>query len=153
MFERTAITGRKDSMLEKMREEDRQIREAGSRERHQQLLEMKKLREQKETLVMPFVKPATPLEYSKWITGFIRQGGKPEHFYDYPIPRDFYIAWHNLTLPPLYGAMSINIIVPENVTVSYGDIGHSGLFFMDGFRHVGSVPVFSDTVELEAKDE
>lgn len=88
--------------------------------------------------IRPSLNPATYREYMAWIEGYIERGGKLTHYYDYSMPSDFYIAISNFTIIPLYGAMSVNIIIPRGITVNNKtDIGHSNLYFMDGYINIG----------------
>ena len=96
--------------------------------------------------VLPYLRPASPSDYSRWLRGYLEQGGQISHAYDYPMPRrDWYVACKGFTLMPLYGSAAVSIIVPKHVTVECPNLGHNGLYFMDGFRTASIVPVFSDT--------
>lgn len=104
--------------------------------------------------VLPHLRQARAQDYSLWIAGYLAGGGKITHAYDRPFSRadDWFVAFRDFTLMPLYGALSVNIIVPEGITVVCPDPGHSKLYFLDGFtvgipgQHFSvSVPVFSDT--------
>lgn len=88
---------------------------------------------------------ANKRDYELWLAGYLEAGGKITHVYDYPWGRrDWYApVADNVELIPLYGATSIQIIVPAGMTVS-GDGGHSLIFWMDGFRAPRVVPLFSD---------
>jgi hypothetical protein len=101
---------------------------------------------------------ASVKDYLKWLEGFFNNGGLPSHCYDYPFERrDFYIAHCSLKVPALYGAMSLNIIVPVGVSIQPIDnaqgFGHIGIFWMDGFKinsNVGfktnsNVAIYNDT--------
>lgn len=95
------------------------------------------------------LRPATPEEYSFWLRGYMLAGNEPTHSYDYPMPAGFYVAIGDIALPPLYGARSISIIVPSGIAVTFGPlgIGHSNLYFLDGYTcAAGRVPVYSDTL-------
>jgi hypothetical protein len=78
------------------------------------------------------LRAATEQEYVEWLQ--VRY----EKFKDANISAingfdDIWIATSNLTVYPLLGALSMNIIVPEGVTVWYSDeIGHNKLYFHDG---------------------
>jgi hypothetical protein len=94
------------------------------------------------------LRKASMQDYKAWLNGFLSSGGNPTHYYDYPFTRwdNFYVALEDLELSPLYGASSINIIVPIGVKVT-GKKGHIGLFFYDNFATDGGiVPVFVDTM-------
>ncbi|MDO8508021.1 MAG: hypothetical protein Q7S53_05665 [bacterium] len=87
-------------------------------------------------------------EYRDWLEGFRKNGGEVTHHYTYPFSRqqrDFFVAKADFPATPRYGADSINIIVPEGVNFLGGNIGHSTLYFMDGYRMIGHfAPSFSD---------
>lgn len=92
---------------------------------------------------------ASVKDYLKWLEGFFNRGGLPLHCYDYPFERrDFYIARCSLKVPALYGALSLNIIVPAGIDVQPADnvqgFGHIGIFWMDGFKTNGSVSIYND---------
>jgi len=94
-------------------------------------------------------RPATREDYVEWLKGHMANGGEPTHVYDYPISRkikEFGVAHVNLRMPkPLYGANSLSIIFEPGVEFLGGSLGHSQLYFMDGFRNVGGfVPVYND---------
>lgn len=102
------------------------------------------------------LKPSQKWEYEAWLTGFLRGGGKVTHFYDYPWPGRTYTALSDLTPVPLYGARSLDIIVPEGIIVHPGQTGHCNVYIMDRFRYQGFhdttphtnprvVPAYTDT--------
>lgn len=102
-------------------------------------------------------------EYAAWLTGFMKAGGKPTHFYEYPTPvGGWFTAEQDFVALPLYGALAVNIIVPASVNLLGGDTGHSDLFVTTAegaFLHQGFhdmrphaaprvVPVYTDTEVL-----
>lgn len=102
-------------------------------------------------------KPAGLREYLTWLRGYVKEGGKVTHTYDYPFSRaKMRIAVSSPLLIDSdyeYGACARNIIVAEGVTVQRSDprahfngYGHDTLYLMDGYRLEGRavVPVFSD---------
>jgi hypothetical protein len=97
--------------------------------------------------IRPNLRVARPEDYARWLRGFMEAGGSPSHTFDYRMPSDFYVAVSSFDLPAYYGAGSIHVIVPQNVKVTFGDIGHNSLYLMENFDHVGSwIPVYSDIV-------
>lgn len=96
-------------------------------------------------------RPGTAEDYSRWMTGYVRRGGLPTHYYDYPTPtRNLLVATGELELQPLHGATSVSVIVPAGIRLLSGfNSGHNEVFLMDGFRHNGTVPVYTDTEILE----
>lgn len=79
------------------------------------------------------LKPATPKEVKEW-----ENGAKENYLIDVKI-RTSQIFYTNvdLILPPLYGAHSLSIIVAKGAQITYGDLGHNSIYFMDGYRKVG----------------
>lgn len=101
--------------------------------------------DKKETLELLGLKEASVEDYKKWLKGYIQQGGKITHVYDYNMPKEFYIATKDFEMYPLFGANSINVIVPRNVKFLGGDLGHCNLYFEDGYRNEGNlVPIYKD---------
>jgi len=100
--------------------------------------------------------PADIEDYVLWLQGYVKRGGKPTHFYDYPVRRaDFRYASSTVTVDSdyEYGARSRNIIVANGVTTErtrpagpFGGWAHTHLYFMHGFRTSDPhwVPVYSD---------
>ncbi len=103
----------------------------------------KKLAEEE---LYPRLRPAEVKDYLDWLKGYIENGGKPTHVYNYPFSRwDWYVATIFLKPIRLCGASAVNIIVPADIQVESGDWGHCRLFFMNGYKAIGSVPIFADT--------
>lgn len=94
--------------------------------------------------IMQFLRPADVNDYVMWLEGYLRNGGSFTHYYDY----DFrvgrmYVATADVTIPALYGAMSVDVIVPKKFTVVAS--GHCGLYFMEGFqKDAFTVPSFNN---------
>lgn len=98
------------------------------------------------------VRGASVSEYADWLEGYIKRGEGATHFYDYNMNGrggpTICIAGLNGTLPTLYGAESLKIIVPMGVSVGSEPIGHNEIFYMDGFREAGNaVPVYADVLQ------
>jgi len=101
--------------------------------------------------------PATLEQYLAWLNGYIKRGGKPTHFYDYPIGR---LRFRYAVGAPLivdsdreFGAGGRSVIVARGVTAErtnpaglFGGWAHTRLYFMDGYRSndPGIVPVYSN---------
>ena len=87
-------------------------------------------------------------DYKNWLAGFLEKGGKPTHCYDYPLEggmEDWKTACSDFRIIPLFGADSLNIIVPKGIEFLGGELGHNNLYFMDGFSCLdGWVPIYSD---------
>ncbi|GAH52097.1 unnamed protein product [marine sediment metagenome] len=86
-------------------------------------------------------------DYKNWLAGFLK-GFKPTHCYDYPMERgldEWKVALSDFRIVPLFGTDSLNIIIPNGIKFLGGELGHSNLYFMDGFSHLGGwVPIYSD---------
>ena len=88
--------------------------------------------------------PAHRWQYEEWLSGFLFNGGRITHVYDYPWTRWRWLCAHRtFTIKPKYGSRAVNLIVPVGITIS-GDRGHSTLYFMDGFHTEDIVPLFAD---------
>lgn len=86
------------------------------------------MRAQREHL-LTLLRPAQKWEYEAWLTGFLRQGGKVTHFYDYDWPaRNFYTAMSDLVITPLYGALALNVIVPKGIRLLGATTGHCNVY-------------------------
>jgi hypothetical protein len=127
--------------------------------------------------------PASLLEYTAWMIGYLHGGGEPSHVYDRPFaqpamqlngsigpegstlrasqapPKWWVLAERPDTVPSLYGASSISVIVPSGLDFRpddvpdtfHGGCGHSNFYFMDGFVNVGGdTPVYSDMLTVLA---
>ena len=124
-----------------------QVRDAewGARIREQEI-ERHSTKELAVIELYPRLRPASVNDYLGWLKGYIEKGGKPSHVYDYPFSRwEWYVAVENIKPIQLYGAQSINIIIPDWVSAKDGDWGHCNLFYMDGYRASNFVPLFKDT--------
>lgn len=118
---------------------------------------------------------ALPSEYADWLRLWIGDGGRITDTYDYPFTRTAVVVngdlsnmtaaapdWMVLCEPPdqvpsLYGARSMNVIVPADVDFSQDDVpntfhggcGHSTFYFMRDGGIVGSwVPLYPDVEVL-----
>jgi hypothetical protein len=83
-------------------------------------------------------------EYRHWLNGFLENGGKVTHYYDYPFSRQtFYTAMSSGHLTPQYGASSFCVLAPAGVKITSG--GHNNVLHVEGFSASGSfIPMFSD---------
>jgi len=88
-----------------------------------------------------------PGDYAMWLEDFLRSGGEITHVYDYDMPCDSWLlARIDFTVTPLYGSAAKSIIVPAGVRVEVGaaGAGHNEIFYHDGHRAPGIVPLYSD---------
>lgn len=96
--------------------------------------------------ILPKLSKATNQHYKRWLKGFLDNGGKPTHFYDYKLPSNFYIANEDVKMIALCGASSIDIIAMPGIKIT-GELGHCSVFAMDNFTTQGiCIPVYSDTI-------
>lgn len=110
-----------------------------------------------------YMRHAEKWEYDAWLTGFLKQGGKPTHFYEYRMPTaKWFVPLTDFVVRPLYGSMSLHIIVPKGIHLLGGSTGHNsvfittveGTFLFQGFHdsrphaNPGFVPVYTDTEVL-----
>lgn len=99
-------------------------------------------------LFMGRLRPARVEDYKNWLAGFLAMDNKPTHCYNYPLERgmeDWKVALADFQIVPLFGADSLNIIVPKGIRFLGGELGHNNLYLMDGFSCLGGwVPIYSD---------
>jgi hypothetical protein len=95
--------------------------------------------------LFPCLREATVSEYQSWLAGFIKNGGRPTHCYQYPMPSSFKVAKRDFETISLFGSQSVEIIVPVGVNFFDDGLGHCNLYLMNGFKVIGGwVPVYSD---------
>jgi hypothetical protein len=86
--------------------------------------------------------------YEKWLKGYMEKNESPTHYYDYNFGRaGFVIAKSDFELIALYGAKSLNIIIPQDIKCIWSSesLGHNNLYFMKDFIHIGNwIPVYED---------
>lgn len=80
-------------------------------------------------------KPATPAEIKRW-----EEGAKSSYLKDVKIhARNLYYVDRDVILPSLHGASAISVIVAPGVSVFGNDQwSHNTIYYMDGFRAVGT---------------
>lgn len=97
------------------------------------------------------LRPAKPVDQKRWMLGFILNGGRPTHRYDYPVSRSidsWLVVSSDFTISPRYGSNSRHYILEKGVEFLGGDRGHSTIHFMDDGSVIGDyAPLYSDTVE------
>jgi len=81
-------------------------------------------------------RPATIEEYGEWLDGRINLSDKHKINYCYgTFPKERYIILtKDSTITPLYGSALYYIIVPAGIKVDAKNIGHSNIYYMDGFE-------------------
>lgn len=94
-------------------------------------------------------------DYVDWLRGYIEnRNGRPTHYYDYSFGN---LDWVILStdkeceLPALYGAESLNIIVPlgqeKYLKYTEDDLGHNNIYFMKDFITLATwIPVYKNMV-------
>lgn len=108
--------------------------------------------------------PASAHDYADWLFPFLDAGGEPTHFYDYTFPDGFVIALRDVDIKPRYGANSVNILVPANITATIIGLGHDNVYYLPETKstwrtkvavpeHKGHViPVYADPVFMQRED-
>lgn len=101
-----------------------------------------------------FTIPATTHQYLLWLDGYLANGGRPTHDYDYAFGvRGWLYAPCGFAVNGECGSNSLHVIVERGAEVSnpnpwkpFGGYGHNSLYLMDDFRVVGNrwVPIYSD---------
>ncbi len=117
------------------------------REKHRKMTEESNKRTKRvQLLLQGKTVRASKRDYEKWLAGYLNQGGKPTHSYDYGMPEDSWlVATKDFQIEPLHGSNSLQIIVKSGVIFKGGELGHTNLYFMDDFKLMGGwVPVYSD---------
>ncbi|MBA7716890.1 hypothetical protein ES703_125974 [subsurface metagenome] len=101
-----------------------------------------------EKLFMGKLRQARVEDYKNWLAGFLAMDNKPTHCYDYPLERgldEWKVALSDFQIVPLFGANSLQIIIPKGIKFLGGELGHNNLYLMDGFSCLGGwVPIYSD---------
>lgn len=126
--------------LEYVREIEDQHAQRKAREKESRIAR-EKAKTKKDTFLLN-CNPATPIQYARWLQGYLAKGGRITHKYDFDFPTDgFFIAKQDCEAPSLYGVHAINIIVPEGITVKadYSQIGHCKIYYMKDFSYKGGV--------------
>ncbi len=86
-----------------------------------------------------YIRSASQKDYEDWYIGFIQNGNIPNRFqtnftslrYEY-----WMVVMKDFILQPLYGADSLQLIVPKNKKVEIPNgIGHNEILYMKNFMH------------------
>jgi len=103
------------------------------------------------SILLPKLRPARLHDYLLWLKGYIDGGGQITHVYNYPFDQfsflgkgEWFVARADIKPARLCGANAVSIIVPSGINAEHGDWGHCNLYFMDGYRHNGFVPLYCD---------
>lgn len=99
-----------------------------------------------ERLLLGKTTQASKEDYEAWLAGYINNGGEITHTYDYSwSDRNWCLAVRDFRISPLCGSDALYIIVKSGVKLLGGDLGHSEVYLMDGFKLLGSwVPTYED---------
>lgn len=134
------------AVVENVRQEERENKQRSEQKRKEFEAAMLRGQALAEKELFPKLHPASVKNYLSWLRGYIENGGKPSHVYDYPFSRwKWYIAIKDIEPVALRGAESINIIIPAGIRAGVGDWGHCNLFYIDGYSASNFVPIFEDT--------
>jgi len=79
--------------------------------------------------ILGYLRRANISDYLDWLLAYSKINKTVfTHRYDYTFYNgEFYVALDDFTISPLYGAGSINIIVPKQVHIN-GELGHINLY-------------------------
>lgn len=85
-------------------------------------------------------------QYVSWLEKYMRAGGQPTHFYEYPWARaGIVVATQDFTIGGECGVDARSILVPSHVKFLGGNLGHNNLYFEDSLTCRGGwVPVYGD---------
>ena len=131
-------------MLDQFKNQQKR-RKLASKEEHRKMIEESNKRTKRvQLLLQGKTVKANKGDYEQWLAGYMNQGGKPTHSYNYDIPEyGWFIAIKDFQIEPLHGSNSLQIIVKSGVIFKGGELGHTNLYFMDDFKLMGSwVPVY-----------
>lgn len=141
------------AMARRVMEEEKAARKKYLEKLREEVDSFKKAREradiakQDQKAVLGNLRKANKYDYLDWLSHYSKHTNHVfTHHYDYSFKNgDFYVALNDFTIVPLYGANSINIIVPEHVLIE-GELGHVSLFLHgDKPEAIGHwVPYYSD---------
>ncbi|MCK5643842.1 MAG: hypothetical protein KAJ19_23790 [Gammaproteobacteria bacterium] len=94
------------------------------------------------------IRLATKDDYMAWLRIHLESGGKITNVYNYPMDlHSWIVATQDFEEFPLYGALSKQIIVAENVNVKRGSTGHNILYCVNSPTYKSHfVPVYTDTI-------
>ena len=138
------------TVLQALKEENDRENEISKRDK-KDYEEERKLIEIRRNTFLHSVRRATLGDYESWLRGYIETaGGVPTHYYDYHFSiTDFFVLLKSDTLPTLYGANSVNIIVPEGLElkIENDDMGHNNVYYMKSYICGGIfIPVYENMV-------
>lgn len=117
-------------------------------ERRKMIQKIEKKHNQKGEFIEEFCRPAEVIDYAYWLEGYIKNGGKITHHYDYNLPKDKLFVLQTgsaqaeiakkgfLEIPKLTGASAFSLIIPELIekeAVADNIRSHNNLYYMEGF--------------------
>ncbi len=129
-------------------------KKADWREQQQQFKEESELQRAQAAPTLDKLQGAPKSMYEGWLRNYIKEGGQPTHYYDYPFSRaDFKVTHHDLEIFPLFGADHLSIIMLPGKKLTVHDLGHNNVFYWDedGVPQVlgGWIPVYADMIPEE----
>lgn len=91
-------------------------------------------------------------DYNNWLSGFLDNGGKITHFYNYSFDFNnwFCVIGDCEWEIPLFGSNSCNFIILNSVDFKFNEkeCGHINFYFMGGFKHIGNcVPFYKNMLK------
>lgn len=119
---------------------------------------------------LDYCRPAHPIDYYDWLAGYLRQGDTTPKRVQWDMPqRDWFVlVGRPRGVPQLYGALSVQVIVPSDVDLRLADlphehgapdVGHSTFLFYPQerkgrFEVVGHLPpLYADVIDMFTRDE
>lgn len=94
---------------------------------------------------------ARGFDYERWLLPYLDGGGAISHYYGYEYPTSRFVVFtgRELTVTPLFGAASRQIIVPESCqyNVAGSELGHNTVYYWAGgvpLVHGNFIPAYSD---------
>lgn len=95
--------------------------------------------------------PAQLWQYVEWLRGFVANGGRPTHAYDYRFGRRSWVyAPREFAVNGECGARALHVILDHGARVlnpnpwkPFGGYGHNTLYLLDDFQLIGHwVPIY-----------
>lgn len=131
--------------IKRARKKERQDNIRWRKREAEQNKEIEKMEKNRSKMLLSLI-PATVHDYTVWLNGCLLNGGKISHVYNYNFPdKTFYIVVDSMKIYPLYGASSMSIIVPEDIKITFADLGHNNIYYIKDFKNEsGWIPLYSN---------
>jgi len=117
-----------------------------------------RLDEKAKSLLVGKLRVGSRFDYEDWLLGYMLQGNDPTQYFDVPWYKagiNMFVATKDFELTPLFGVSAISVFVPKGIKFLGGELGHSKLYFEEGYRMQGEflfVPVYEDTYVKTKKE-